>query len=157
MPLLWRKSFYERLSRAQGCNGQIAFLGKIEARTFQPIQDKDRGESPEGETNREGRCGDAAMYNIIYKCGGSEQGELVKTEVLRVKCLQEDAVLPKRCSEGAVGYDLSTSCNCVIHSRGKGLVQTGLAINLPSGVYARIAPRSGLALKKFIDVGVGVL
>ena len=61
MPLLWRISFEERLPRAQGCDGYIVFLGKIEARTFQLIQDKDRGESPEGETNREGCCGDAAM------------------------------------------------------------------------------------------------
>ena len=33
----------------------------------------------------------------------------------------------------------------------------GLAISLPSRVYARIGPRSGLAPKKFIDVGVGVV
>ena len=72
------------------------FLRKIEARTIQPIQDKDRGESPDVETNREGCCGDATMYNIIYKCGEPEKGELVKTEVLRVKCLRENAMLPKR-------------------------------------------------------------
>ena len=100
MPLLWRKSFYERLPRAQGCDGQIAFLGKIEARIFQPIQDKDQGESPEGETNHERGCRDAVMYNIIYKCGEQEQGEPVKTKVLRVKCLRENAMLPKRGSRG---------------------------------------------------------
>ena len=50
-----------------------------------------------------------------------EQGELVKTEVVRVKCLRENAVLPKRGSEGAAGYDLSASCNCVIPCRGRGL------------------------------------
>ena len=36
-------------------------------------------------------------------------------------------------------------------------MQTGLAISFPVGLYARIAPRSGLALKKFIDIGVGVV
>ena len=36
-------------------------------------------------------------------------------------------------------------------------MQTGLAISFPVGLYARIAPRSGLALKRFIDVGVGVV
>ena len=97
------------------------------------------------------------MYQVVYECGNLEQGEPVQTEVLRVKCLRENAVLPKRGSEGAAGYDLNASCSCVIPSRGKGLVQTGLAISLPPGVYARIAPRSGLALKKFIDVGAGVV
>ena len=36
-------------------------------------------------------------------------------------------------------------------------MKTGLAISFPAGLYARIAPRSGLALKKFIDVGAGVV
>ena len=36
-------------------------------------------------------------------------------------------------------------------------MHTGLAISFPAGLYARIAPRSGLALKKFIDVGAGVV
>ena len=43
------------------------------------------------------------MYNIIYECGDPKQGELVKTEVLRVKYLTENAVLPKRGSKGAIG------------------------------------------------------
>ena len=81
----------------------------------------------------------------------------MKTEVLRVKCLRENAVLPKRGFEGAARYDLSASCNCVIPSWSKGLVQMGLAISLPFGVYARIAARSRLVLKNFIDVGVGVV
>ena len=37
------------------------------------------------------------------------------------------------------------------------LVKTGLSISMPTGCYGRIAPRSGLALKKFIDVGAGVV
>ena len=37
-------------------------------------------------------------------------------------------------------------------------MQTRLALlSFPVGLYARIAPRSGLALKKFIDVGAGVV
>ena len=32
-----------------------------------------------------------------------------------------------------------------------------VTIALPPGCYGRIAPRSGLALKKFIDVGAGVI
>ena len=95
------------------------------------------------------------MYNIIYKCGEPKQGEPVKTEVVRVKCLRENAVLPKRGSEGAVGYNLNASCNCVIPSRGKGLVQTGLAISLPFGVYARIAPRIRACTEEIYRCGSG--
>jgi dUTP pyrophosphatase len=32
-----------------------------------------------------------------------------------------------------------------------------LAIAIPEGHYGRIAPRSGLAVKNFIDVGAGVI
>ena len=36
-------------------------------------------------------------------------------------------------------------------------MQTGLAIIFPVGLYAKTAPRSRLALKRFIDVGAGVV
>lgn len=45
----------------------------------------------------------------------------------------------------------------VIPANGKGLVKTDLAIAIPRGTYARVAPRSGLALKHFIDTGAGVV
>jgi dUTP pyrophosphatase len=37
------------------------------------------------------------------------------------------------------------------------MVETDLAIQLPPGCYGRIAPRSGLALHRQIDVGRGVV
>lgn len=37
------------------------------------------------------------------------------------------------------------------------LVKTDLSIAIPLNTYARIAPRSGLAVKKMIDVGAGVV
>ena len=36
-------------------------------------------------------------------------------------------------------------------------MDTGLAVALPSGTYARIAPCSGLAIRNFIDIGAGVV
>jgi len=44
----------------------------------------------------------------------------------------------------------------VVPARGKALVKTDLSIAIPEGTYARIAPRSGLAWKNFIDTGAGV-
>ncbi len=37
------------------------------------------------------------------------------------------------------------------------MVKTGLSIAIPAETYARIAPRSGLAVKHFIDTGAGVV
>ena len=77
--------------------------------------------------------------------------------ILKVQKLNNNAALPKRSTDGAAGYDLCASQDCTIPAGGKGLVQTGLSISFPTGLYARIAPRLGLALKKFIDVGAGVV
>jgi len=76
---------------------------------------------------------------------------------LRVKKLSEHAVLPIRASEHAAGYDLSSAYDCVVPKRGKLLVKTDLAVAVPIGYYGRVAPRSGLALKNFIDTGAGVV
>ena len=45
----------------------------------------------------------------------------------------------------------------VVPAHGKVLVKTSLVMALPPDCYGRIAPRSGLTLKKFIDVVVGVI
>lgn len=74
-----------------------------------------------------------------------------------VKKLVPEAILPKKGSVGAAGYDLSSIQEKVIPARGKGLVKTGLAFMVPTNTYARIAPRSGLAWKNSINVGAGVI
>ena len=50
-----------------------------------------------------------------------------------------------------------SAVDCVVPARGKYLVPTDLSIACPMGTYGRIAPRSGLANKYFIDVGAGVI
>ena len=51
---------------------------------------------------------------------------------------------------------MCASQDCTIPAKGKGLVQVGLEISFLVGLYAKIAPRSRLALKRFID-GAGVV
>lgn len=77
--------------------------------------------------------------------------------VLRVVRLSPGARLPERASAGAIGYDLRASTPARVPARGRVLVSTGLAIALPPGTYGRVAPRSGLASKKCVDVGAGVI
>jgi dUTP pyrophosphatase len=76
---------------------------------------------------------------------------------LKVKKLSSDAQLPTRGSDGAAGYDLQSTESCVILPGKRAVVATGLSLELPHGVYGRIAPRSGLAVKHGIQVGAGVV
>jgi dUTP pyrophosphatase len=76
---------------------------------------------------------------------------------LQVLKLSENACIPKRGSEFAAGYDLSSVENAVVKARGKSMIDTGISLGIPEGCYARIAPRSGLTWKHSIDVGAGVI
>ena len=69
----------------------------------------------------------------------------------------ESAKVPTRGSVYSAGFDLSASKATIVPAHGKALVDTGLKMSLPVGTYGRIAPRSGLAWKKHIDVGAGVI
>jgi deoxyuridine 5'-triphosphate nucleotidohydrolase len=76
---------------------------------------------------------------------------------LQVKKLRPEAVLPTRGSEWSAGYDLSSAEAKTIAPGARAVVKTALSIACPAGTYGRIAPRSGLAVKKGIDVGAGVV
>ncbi|XP_041355494.1 deoxyuridine 5'-triphosphate nucleotidohydrolase-like [Gigantopelta aegis] len=67
--------------------------------------------------------------------------------------LTDNAFTPTRGSKEAAGYDLYSAYDCTVPKSGKGIVKTDIQIALPHGCYGRIAPRSGLAAKHFIDVG----
>ena len=64
-----------------------------------------------------------------------------------------NAKLPEKGTSGSAGYDLAAAQSTVVPAHGKCLVKIGLALALPPDCYGRIAPRSGLALKRFTDVG----
>jgi len=83
--------------------------------------------------------------------------EETSSDAMLVKRLSQAAVLPVRGSVAAAGFDLSAAEATVIPAGGKGIVKTGLAISIPEGTYARVAPRSGLAAKKMIHTGAGVV
>lgn len=76
---------------------------------------------------------------------------------LQIKLLSPTAKAPTRGSAHAAGYDIYASTACTIPARSKALVSTSIAIAVPEGTYGRIAPRSGLASKHFIDTGAGVI
>lgn len=78
-------------------------------------------------------------------------------EILKFKKLSEKAIIPKKATSYAAGYDLYSAKEITVPKHGKILVPTNLSCAIPVGCYGRIAPRSGLASKHFIDVGAGVI
>ena len=134
------------------------FLGKRVARPPSPIWTGHRDGTP-GQTveDREG-CDRGMSPQDVDDRGDHKVGiKTGETGGLQVKLLRGNAVLPARGSAGAAGYDLCAASSCVIPSWGKGTIKMGLAVSLPPGTYAQIAPRLGFAVRNFIDVGVGVV
>ena len=81
--------------------------------------------------------------------------------ILRYITTSEKARVPTRGSEHAAGYDLYTidgpPIGVLLQHAERRLFHTGLIIEIPTGYYGRIAPRSGLALKHGIDVLAGII
>ena len=77
--------------------------------------------------------------------------------VLCFKKLTTNATTPIKGSRNAAGFDLFSAETKEIDAHGHGIVNTDIAIMLPQGSYGRVAPRSGLAVKYFIDIGAGVI
>ncbi|KAK3906955.1 dUTPase-like protein [Staphylotrichum tortipilum] len=87
----------------------------------------------------------------------AKQQEALQPPPLLIKKLSDKARLPTRGSAFAAGYDLYAARETTIPARGKGMVDTDLSLAVPADTYGRVAPRSGLASKNFIDTGAGVI
>ena len=77
--------------------------------------------------------------------------------VVEVKKLRSDAIIPTKGSEYAAGSDLYAIETVEILPGKRALISTGLSMAVPNGLYIRIAPRSGLAVKQGVDVLAGVV
>ncbi|XP_074577844.1 uncharacterized protein LOC141834350 [Curcuma longa] len=77
--------------------------------------------------------------------------------IVEFKRLSPNSTIPTRATYGAAGYDLHIISNVEINAGGRDLLGTGLAMAIPEGYYGRIAPRSGVAWKKGIHIGAGVI
>jgi len=78
--------------------------------------------------------------------------------IVKVK-LCKNSILPTKGSIGAAGSDLYAfveNGNIDIQPGDRKLINTGIQLCIPSWCYARIAPRSGLAVKG-IDISAGVV
>lgn len=75
----------------------------------------------------------------------------------KVSKVKEDAFIPTKGTVGSAGYDLTAREGVIIPARGRSIVDTGIAIQIPEDCYGRVAPRSGVTWKGGLDVGAGVI
>jgi dUTP pyrophosphatase len=74
-----------------------------------------------------------------------------------VKRSSEYATIPTRGSFYSAGLDLYSAVTTVLYPSERMPVETHIHIAVPEGMYGRIAPRSGIAVKHGIDVLAGVI
>jgi dUTP pyrophosphatase len=82
----------------------------------------------------------------------------IKNKLL-IQRISPTSTIPTRATEGSIGYDLclDTAQNVTIPPGTIMPMPTGLAIQCPTGTYARIAPRSGLTIRENITTLAGVI
>ena len=72
-------------------------------------------------------------------------------------CRVSGGSIPQYAHDGDAGADLTASEKTIIPARDRLLVATGIRLEIPQGHVGLIWPRSGLAVKKGIDCGAGVI
>ena len=115
--------------------------------------------------NRIKRCWKRAISDPSFKmCRDRIYREFKELETIHSNMasisflkLRPDAIIPSKATPGAIGLDLHSVEPYIILPGQRVVVSTGLRAFLPSGVYGRIAPRSGLAVKHGLGIGAGVI
>ncbi|KAG6500563.1 hypothetical protein ZIOFF_040411 [Zingiber officinale] len=74
-------------------------------------------------------------------------------EVLQVKIISSTTILPQRKTEGSAGYDLAINREQFVPKKDRSLLTTSICIQIPKGTYARVTPRSSVALRGLIIMG----
>jgi len=76
---------------------------------------------------------------------------------VRVKTLNEKGRVPTRAHDTDAGWDLYSSETLQIMPDHRRLVSTSISLAIPEGHVGLVWPRSGLSVKKGIDVFAGVI
>lgn len=94
------------------------------------------------------------LHNKLNPNKRNEKGQFVNDEpdTIKVKRVTETAVMPKRMSVGAAGYDLYIDSDkpIVIPPHQTVMVKSGIAFEIPKNYYGAIYARSGLSTREGI-------
>jgi len=78
------------------------------------------------------------------------------SDSVKVRKLVSDAIIPTRATPGSAGFDLYAVEDATIERGTRRWVSTGVALELPTGMYARFVQRSGVSTAG-IDLGAGLI
>ena len=100
------------------------------------------------------------VFNMAASGSGqvSVNGPSAPKAIVEIKAFREDALIPKKATESAAGYDLcawlkdSYDEQTLVAPHSILIVPTGLNVNIPNGYEIQIRPRSGLAAKFGVTV-----
>jgi len=73
-------------------------------------------------------------------------------KILKIKKIDNDAILPQYMTKGSVGLDLKAIHEYNIKAGQQVLIKTGIAIEIPYGYVGLVCSRSGLAIKEGVFI-----
>jgi dUTP pyrophosphatase len=76
---------------------------------------------------------------------------------VKVKRLNDEAVIPKYAHDGDAGVDLVSAEDIIVEPGDTKLVSTGLAFSIPPGFEMQVRPRSGITLRTKLRVQLGTV
>ena len=81
------------------------------------------------------------------------------SSTLQIEKLINDIATPTRATSQSIGYDIASASSETIEIKAgeTAIIPTGLKVKPPPGTYVRIAPRSGLTVKKNLTTMAGVI
>ena len=78
---------------------------------------------------------------------------------IKFKKLRENAIIPKYMTDGSVGFDICAANNMTLAPQGVGIVNTGIAVQIPENTELTIRQRSGLSIRypNYIEICIGTI
>ena len=97
------------------------------------------------------------MANLLRSLFSSLYNFIDDNTTFKICLLDPKAKVPLKAEPGSAGYDIHSLEDTVIPPRQRLAVPTGVSLEIDRWHYVRVAPRSGLSVKKNIDIGAGVV
>jgi dUTP pyrophosphatase len=76
---------------------------------------------------------------------------------VKFTAVHKNAKVPSLGTDGSAGYDLTAVEKYSVPKGKRIIVKTGIKLEMPTTLFAKIAARSGLSVKHSIDIAAGII